>query len=81
MTKKKEDFLTVNQVAEIFSVCPRTIYAAIHQGKIQAFKPGFGKRSSWRICSTELDRMREFDSRKIIDKIIDREVKKRLSDT
>jgi excisionase family DNA binding protein len=79
MSKKKEDFLTVYQVADIFSVSIRTIYKAIHQGKIQAFKPGYGKRSCWRICRTEIDRMREFDSRKIIDKIIEKEVEKRLN--
>ncbi len=78
MNKKKEDFLTVYQVAEIFSVTPRTIYRAIQNGKIQAFKPGYGKRSPWRICRTELIRLPEFDSRKIIDAIVEKEVLKRI---
>lgn len=49
--------LTVYEFAERVKVCPHTIRRAIKKGKINAFRPGVGKKSPYRIPETEVDRL------------------------
>ena len=53
----KEIYYSIQQFAEILGVCPRTIYRSIKAGKINAFRPGFGKKAAYRIPDTELGRL------------------------
>lgn len=74
--KKKLDFFTVPELAAVFKVHNNTIYNSIRCGRIQAFRVGSGKRGSWRIYKTEIERMAAFDAKKMIDDIVEKETKK-----
>ncbi len=50
-------FLTVDEFAEKTRLCTKTIIKAIKAGKINAFRPGIGKRTPYRIPATELERL------------------------
>lgn len=50
-------FYTVKEFAIRIKVHPNTIKNSIKNGKILAFKVGSGKRSSYRIAGTEIERM------------------------
>ena len=47
--------VTVQEVANYFTVCSMTIYKAIKDGKIKAVKLG----GSWRISKEEFERLKE----------------------
>lgn len=53
-----ENFLTVDEASKILKVHPHTIRSAIKSGRIQAFRPGIGKRSPYRISEAEIGRIR-----------------------
>lgn len=52
-----ETYYSIKQFASIVGLCPRTIYRSIKAGKINAFRPGVGKKASYRIPETELGRL------------------------
>lgn len=52
-----KEFYTVDELAEKLRVTPFTIRRAIRAGRIQAFRPGMGKKSAYRIPATEIDRI------------------------
>lgn len=51
------ELLTVDEFAIKVKMCPHTIRRAIKKGKINAFRPGWGKRSPYRIPVTEIERL------------------------
>jgi len=53
----ESDYITVQQLAFKFDVCYRTILNSIAKGNIRAFRVGPGKRSTWRIHKSEIDRL------------------------
>lgn len=60
-------YYTVKEFAGKLNVSPTTIRRAILYGRIHAFRIGKGKRSSYRIISSELERMAAFDASEIIE--------------
>lgn len=64
------DFLSIKEFALKLGVHPNTIRRSIKNGRISALKVGPGKRSSYRIAKTEVNRMALFDLEEMIDKII-----------
>jgi excisionase family DNA binding protein len=54
-------FYTVKEFAKKLNVCERTIRLAIRGGRIQAFRPGIGKKSAYRIFESELIRIMMVD--------------------
>lgn len=55
------DFLSVLELAAELNVHPNTIYKAVKEGRINAFKVTGGKRSSLRIPRTEITRLATLD--------------------
>ena len=55
---------TVKEVAEIFSVCTRTIERLIRGGEIEAVKIG----GLYRIEDSEVERIRKYGTEKKVDK-------------
>ncbi len=56
---KEIEFLTINQLAEILQVTPRTIMRYIKIGRIQALKLGDLRKSPVRIHVSELIRLQK----------------------
>ncbi len=73
--KKPMRYYTVKELAETLRVHVNTVYKGIKCGRIQAFRAGSAKFSDYRIAESEIDRMLEFDSKVLIDKIIDEKIK------
>lgn len=75
VTQKTTRFYTVKELAETLRVHINTVYKAIRCGRIQAMRVGSRTYSNYRIPESEMDRMLEFDSKALIDKIIDEKIK------
>lgn len=71
------DFYTILEFADKLRVHPHTVRRAIHQGRIQAVKVGIGKRSSYRIPNTEVQRMCELDMTQLIERIVEEKLEKK----
>jgi excisionase family DNA binding protein len=59
--------LTVKEFAAKFKVHPSTIRRAIECGRIHAFRIGNGRRASYRILESEIERVIAFDLTHLID--------------
>jgi len=53
--KFPKEFLSVNGVAKLFSLNPKTIYRALWDGRLPAYKIG----KAWRIAKKDLDRFKK----------------------
>ncbi len=56
---KEQDFYTVDEFAVHFRLTPRSIRKAISNGRVRAFRIGEGKRSPYRIPSSEIIRVQQ----------------------
>jgi excisionase family DNA binding protein len=72
MEKIEPDFFSVKEFAAKVGVHPNTIRRSISRGRISAFKIGSGKRSSYRIAKTEINRIALFDLEKFIEDVIEK---------
>lgn len=66
------DFLSVKEFAAKLGVHPDTIRRSIKRGRISGFKIGGGKKSIYRIPSSEANRMALCDMEQMIEKIIEK---------
>ncbi len=57
-------FYTIKQVAEILSVCPKTVSSLIRDGKLWAVEIGGTERISFRVHEKDLDRFRAENAEK-----------------
>ena len=53
--KFPKEFLSVNSVANLFALNPKTIYRALWDGRLSAYKIG----KAWRISRKELERFKK----------------------
>lgn len=72
MDRTESDFLSIKEFAGKVGVHPNTIRRAVKSGRIGAFKVGAGKRSSYRIAKSEVNRMALFDMEQMIERIIEK---------
>lgn len=77
MNKEESDvaYFTINEFAKKLRVHSNTIRRAIKKGRINAFKVGMGKKSSYRIPASEINRIALFDLNEMIEKIIEERTK------
>lgn len=68
--KKSRQFYTVKEFAALLKTHPQTIYEDIRVGRVNAFRVGAGKRSHWRIPSSEISRMALFDLNEVVDGLV-----------
>ena len=61
-----EEYISIKEFAKAANVHPSTIRRAIKAGRIQAFRIGPGKRSVFRIATSEFGRMRWCDLQEVI---------------
>ncbi len=77
MKNKNMRFYTVSEFAKVLRVHVNTVYKAINKGRIQAFRSGVGIYSSYRIPETEATRMMEYDTKVLLDRIVDEKIRKK----
>lgn len=66
-----KDFYSVEEFAKLIGKHPNTIRRAIKSNRIFAFRIGDGKRASFRISITEINRVAMVDLEVYINKIIE----------
>lgn len=66
------DFLSIKEFAYLLKVHPNTIRRAVKSGRINAFRVGGGRKSSYRIARAEINRIALFDLQEMIEKIIEK---------
>lgn len=66
----KSSFLTIEEFASILHVHPNTVLNGIKNGYYQSLRTGIGARSSYRIPSSEISRVTEFNLNEVLEKII-----------
>jgi len=69
-------FLSVKEFALHVKMHPNTIYRAIKNGRINAFKIGQGNRSVYRIPTSETLRLAEKNMKEVMDNIFKIHAKK-----
>lgn len=69
---KQKEFHSIKEFAVLLRIHPNTVRRAIKSGRINAFKVGSGKRSTYRIPKSEINRIALFDLEAIIEKMIER---------
>lgn len=67
-----KEFYSINEFSKLLDVHSNTIRRAIKSGRINAFKVGVGKKSTYRIPRSEINRIALFDLEDMIEKIIQR---------
>ena len=72
MNTEKKDILTINEFADEIRVHPNTVRKMIKTGRLNAFRTGSGKTSSYRIARSEINRLSIVDLEDIIKKIIEK---------
>lgn len=63
-------FYTITEFAKILKVHPNTIRNGIKTGRIQAFRVGKGVKSSFRIPTSEINRMSTLDLERVLNNMI-----------
>lgn len=69
----EEGYYSIKEFAVKLSVHSNTIRRAIKNGRIVAFKVGYGKKAAYRIAHSEISRMAIFDMRRLISEMIKEE--------
>lgn len=72
MDEIHEEFLSVIKFAILLDVHPNTIRRLIKNGRISAIRLCVGKRTTYRIAKSEINRLAVVDLEEIIEKIIEK---------
>ena len=68
-------FYSIKDFAKIMDVHPNTIRRCIKDAKISAFRIGTGKKASWRILESEIERLLSYDLKQVIDRLVNEKIK------
>jgi excisionase family DNA binding protein len=66
------DFFSIKEFASKLGVHANTIRRGIKSGRITGFRIGPGKRATYRIPKSEINRIALFDMEEMIEKIIEK---------
>jgi DNA-binding transcriptional regulator YhcF (GntR family) len=69
---------SIKDFAKIMDVHPNTIRKCIKETKIAAFRIGTGKKASWRILESEIERLLSYDLKQVIDRLVEEKVKENM---
>lgn len=72
---ESSEFLSAKEFASLIRVHYNTVVRAIKKGRINAFRVGEGKKSSYRIPRSEIQRIALMDMEKLINQLIDLKIK------
>ena len=70
----EEDFLTVKEFASLMRMHYNSIIRSIKNGRIQAFRVGIGKKSTFRIPRSEVHRIGVVDLQKVVDRLVEEKI-------
>ena len=68
------DFLSIKEFAAKVGVHPNTVRKSILKGRLAAFRIGIGKRASYRIAKTEIDRIALIDLEQIVNQLVEKKL-------
>lgn len=69
------EYLSVKEFASLIGVHYSTVIRSIKSGRINAFRIGSGKKSTYRIARSEINRIALFDMEALVSKIIEEKIK------
>jgi excisionase family DNA binding protein len=72
-----KSFYSVKEFAEIVGMHHRTIWQAIKDGKISAFRIGNSKRSQYRIAASEIERLAKINLESIVNEMVEKRLKEK----
>ena len=75
VSESQREFFSIKEFALLLRIHANTVRRAIKSGRIGAFKVGSGKKSTYRIPRSEINRIALFDLEDMIKKIIDERVR------
>lgn len=73
----KKEFLSISEFAEVLGKSPSTIRRAIESQRIMAIRIGKGKKASYSIPRSEIDRIGIVDLEDMINRLIEKKLKER----
>jgi len=65
-------FFSIKEFAQKLGVHANTIRRGIKNGRINAFRVGSGKKATYRISHSEINRIAVFDMEEMIERIIEK---------
>lgn len=74
MNEKKKDFYTVNEFAEMLGKHPSSIRRAIKCNRINAIRIGQGKKASYSIPKSEVNRIGIVDFQEMVNAIVEKKL-------
>lgn len=72
-----EEFLSIKEFASLMRLCEGTIRNAIKSGRLKAVRIGFGKRASYRIPRSEINRIALFDLKDMVEQIVEHTIQEK----
>jgi excisionase family DNA binding protein len=72
LNQTQNDFVSIKEFAGMVGVHPNTIRRAVKSGRICAFQVGSGKKSTYRIARSEVNRMALFDMEEMIERMLEK---------
>lgn len=71
MDDREKEFYSVKEFAVLIGVHYNTVIRSIKNGRLNAFRIGYGKKASYRIAKSEIHRIALFDLENLVSKIIE----------
>jgi excisionase family DNA binding protein len=76
MKMTNNEFLSINEFAELIRVHPNTVRNMINSGRLSAFRTSNSEKASYRIAKSEIQRLAVVDLDKIVENLVEKRSKK-----